>query len=882
MRFRHVALAPLLALVPLVVFASCEPASAPDVPSPEPPATSAVETAPVARFEAPPEAPSKPVAPALRHESIDESLLTKAKVQKVKPPPRPKYRKTASTKAYGSMGSGGGLKYSMGKPMAKAPSADPKPQEPAKEVKSLFGGLGSSGKGGGGLGKSAGTAKFAKSANAGPSPLQGQGRGGGGVRRHRQDARTAARPTTDEPNIRYLSADDSNSAASPSLVRQTILAGRYVDPSIVRAYEFLNYHTFEYDAPDDDGVAIDAQMRPTDNPRAFSLQVAVRGPQRDRADMAPMHAVVLLDSSGSMAGRSDQLARAFLRGFAEKLRPQDHLSLVVANRKAHTLFAYLEGTPATGARLDDELAALTPTDVTNLEQGVVEAYKLAVEHKTQGHTTRVIVISDGAANFGRLSQKTIEKHAADGDDEGIYLAGIGVGSGFEDRLMDSFTDKGRGAYLFIDRKEEVRRALTDEQFVANFDVALKDVRLKMEMPQGWSVKAFHGEQISRKKSAVTPQYLSPNDQMIYHLLLEAEDVDPGGAEKFQFEAEYTPIGGDRQTHGKSFLREEMLTEREQILKGNALVAFAESLRKMKYPLDEYRDENLAVWDLTADYVADTADHLGDIELADAVRLIERYRQTLDEGETFPGARDRDDTSPDAVLGISAEHIQSVEIRSASESRAVKGLTRLLNSRKLVPMEGYRFLAMSTGPVGNPDPVGSGELRQRRWPDPQPRYMGARRVGKEWRGAHDLTQITLEITAPAEAQSFSFDFNYLSAEYPEFVQQNYNDTFYAILEAQSTNEGKRTNISFDANRKSIEVDNNYFENQFHPISNAGTGFDRNGSTGWLRTSWPITPGETFKLTFSIHDEGDGIYDSMVLLDNFSFHAHAAVGTTDPLN
>jgi len=137
-------------------------------------------------------------------------------------------------------------------------------------------------------------------------------------------------------------------------------------------------------------------------------------------------------------------------------------------------------------------------------------------------------------------------------------------------------------------------------------------------------------------------------------------------------------------------------------------------------------------------------------------------------------------------------------------------------------------------------------------------------------------------APAGTKSFSFDFNYFSAEYPEYLDQDFNDTFYAILEAPSTNNGKSTNISFDPRRRSIEVDNNYFENAFHPIPNTGTGFDRDGSTGWLRTSWPIEGGETFTLTFSIHDEGDGIYDSLVILDNFRFHEYPAVGNTDPLN
>ncbi len=39
------------------------------------------------------------------------------------------------------------------------------------------------------------------------------------------------------------------------------------------------------------------------------------------------------------------------------------------------------------------------------------------------------------------------------------------------------------------------------------------------------------------------------------------------------------------------------------------------------------------------------------------------------------------------------------------------------------------------------------------------------------------------------------------------------------------------------------------------------------SGWLRTTSPLTPGETVTLTFSIHDEGDSILDSAVIIDNF---------------
>jgi len=36
---------------------------------------------------------------------------------------------------------------------------------------------------------------------------------------------------------------------------------------------------------------------------------------------------------------------------------------------------------------------------------------------------------------------------------------------------------------------------------------------------------------------------------------------------------------------------------------------------------------------------------------------------------------------------------------------------------------------------------------------------------------------------------------------------------------------------------------------------------------LYTNWSINGGETFQIKFHIHDTSDGIYDSLVILDNF---------------
>jgi len=145
-------------------------------------------------------------------------------------------------------------------------------------------------------------------------------------------------------------------------------------------------------------------------------------------------------------------------------------------------------------------------------------------------------------------------------------------------------------------------------------------------------------------------------------------------------------------------------------------------------------------------------------------------------------------------------------------------------------------------------------------------------------------------ALTNAHGFSFDFLYASTEYPEWVGYSYNDAFYAILQAASTNGGATTNIAFDQSpaHEEICVNSAFFEDP--PETNLeGTNFGWDpfisehigGSTGWYRTEWPIEPNETFFLTFSIHDESDGIFDSLVIIDNFRWLFSTPLGMTHQL-
>ncbi len=138
---------------------------------------------------------------------------------------------------------------------------------------------------------------------------------------------------------------------------------------------------------------------------------------------------------------------------------------------------------------------------------------------------------------------------------------------------------------------------------------------------------------------------------------------------------------------------------------------------------------------------------------------------------------------------------------------------------------------------------------------------------------DMVTMKLNLKAPAGATGFQFDFNFMSAEFPEYFCTEFDDTFLAILESQTLN----GNISFDEKEKVISINTGFFDvctaangpNCGGAAELAGTGYDDRGGTGWLTTKAPITPGEEFSLTFYLFDEGDAQLTSQVLIDNFQW-------------
>ncbi len=446
-------------------------------------------------------------------------------------------------------------------------------------------------------------------------------------------------PLEQEPLVLWLSADDSNSQASPVISRFYIESGRIVPRWQVRTYEFTNYYQIEYEPPVPGRIKIVPQLREMENSdyesgREYVLQIGAQSHRINAGEGRHVNLTFSLDTSGSMGDGAIHLLKDVCKAIATQLKDGDIVSMVEwSDSTSVPLNSHMVAGPNDPTLLDaiDDLSADGSTD---LHGGLVRAYELAEDNYRDGWLNRVVLISDGGANTGITDINIISQAADDSEGEGIYLIGVGVDSSpgdYRDELMDDVTDAGKGAYIFVGSKEEADTQFM-ERFQENMELAAMDVQVRLEMPWYMLMKEFHGEEYNPNPDEVEPQHLGPNDAMVFHQFIIACDGQTvSGEDIIKVRAEYTDpfTRVEKQDQKTMTIAELLAADADQLLKGNAIVAYAEALKEIDRLIDDGLGQAaLTLCQTTKDTVQNAAIALGDAELEEIAELLGDYESTV--------------------------------------------------------------------------------------------------------------------------------------------------------------------------------------------------------------------------------------------------------------
>jgi Ca-activated chloride channel family protein len=209
------------------------------------------------------------------------------------------------------------------------------------------------------------------------------------------------------------------------------------------------------------------------------MRIGVKGRRLGREEQRPAVLTFLVDASGSM-DRPDRigLVKQSLRLLVGQLGERDQVAIVQYGSQPRLV---LEHTPAASrAQILAAIDSMQCGGSTDLEAGLVQAYRVAAQAFVSGAENRVLLLSDGVATMGEGDAATILEQVSAFRKQGVTCSvyGFGVGN-YDDVMLETLANKGDGVYTYVGSAMDAKRVFVDDLGAALNTIA-KDVKIQVE------------------------------------------------------------------------------------------------------------------------------------------------------------------------------------------------------------------------------------------------------------------------------------------------------------------------------------------------------------------------------------------------------------------
>lgn len=224
--------------------------------------------------------------------------------------------------------------------------------------------------------------------------------------------------------------------------------------------------------------------------RPMHLELRVRAESGSDAveARAPVAMVLVVDTSGSMAGRKIEDARQSALTMLDEMQTDDMVSVVRFATQAEVLvpLGRVGDVRAEARRQIERLRAEGNTDIAN----ALRAADRALGWTRDGRIGRIVVVTDGRDTSG-APRGTGADVARTEAARGFTVSALGIGADYDDAYLAGISDAGRGNYEFLRDSSALSRFLSKELREAS-RTRVRNLEARLSLPSDARIRGVWG------------------------------------------------------------------------------------------------------------------------------------------------------------------------------------------------------------------------------------------------------------------------------------------------------------------------------------------------------------------------------------------------------
>lgn len=206
-------------------------------------------------------------------------------------------------------------------------------------------------------------------------------------------------------------------------------------------------------------AALDRSALAADRRSVVTTRVRVSASTAESAQRPPLWLVLVVDTSGSMAGTAIHDARAAASALVKSLRDGDHIGIVTFDSRVAMLVPPTEIGKAGRAVALRSIETMEARGTTDMASGLSSAHQL-FSQAPAGSARRLVMLSDGVPNEPSALPGLAQAYR----NSGIAMTTLGFGLEYDETLLGQLAQASGGSFHRVGEGEALAKAFVDEAF----------------------------------------------------------------------------------------------------------------------------------------------------------------------------------------------------------------------------------------------------------------------------------------------------------------------------------------------------------------------------------------------------------------------------------